>query len=31
MDMIGGQAVASLPSVYWTVSFATSPVVGWTD
>jgi hypothetical protein len=31
MDMIGGQAVGSLPSVYWTVSFANDWVVGWTD
>ena len=31
VDMIGGQAVGSLPSVYWTVSFANGWVVGWTD
>jgi hypothetical protein len=31
VDMIGGQRVGSLPSVYWTVSFANGWVVEWTD
>jgi hypothetical protein len=31
VDIIGGQAVGSLPSVYWTVLFENGWVVAWTD